>query len=72
MMLESVIELAREHGEVWVLYSDLEMAPLKATYAHLKVGVRDSPHVRMRHNELSNRFVLPSIFAQVERVQRER
>ena len=72
MMLESVIELAREHGEVWVLYSDLTIEPLKATYAHLKTGVRDNPHVRMRHAELSKSFVLPSILAQVERVQAER
>ena len=71
-MLGSVIELAREHGEAWVLYSDLELGPLKATYAHLKVGVRDSPHVRMRHSELSDHFVLPGILAVVERVQAER
>jgi hypothetical protein len=72
MMVESVIELAREHGEVWVVYSDLTIESLRPSYASLKVGVRDSPHVRMRHAELSTSFVLPSILAQVERVRPER
>ena len=72
LMLKSVIELAREHGEVWVLYSALELSELKATYAHLKVGVRDSPLVKLRDAELSSRFVLPTIVAVVESVHSER
>jgi hypothetical protein len=71
-MLENAIALAREHGEVWAVYSALELGSLKESYAYLKLGIRDDPHVRMQYSELSKGFVLPSILAVVERVEPER
>ena len=72
LMLDSVIQLAHDHGEVWVLYSALDLEALKKTYAFLKVGVRDSRDVRMRYSDLNTRFVLPSILAVVERSKHSR
>ena len=67
IMLKSVIQLAQTHGEVWVLYSALELDDLQATYAHLKAGVRESLYVTMQYSSLSKKFVLPSILAVVTR-----
>ena len=67
MMLKNVIELAQTHGEVWVIYSALELNDLKTTYAQLQEGVRESPYVTMQYSDLSKKFVLPTLLAVVKR-----